>query len=200
MMTTHPVFLAIVLSVWIAFGGCDFKGTRASEASDQRTLKTLFPVPYFEGTDQYGEQFRSETLLGHVWVASFMFTSCQTVCPDLNAKQRELQEEFANRGVRFVSISTDPENDTPDALRRYATNYDAKPGVWHFLQMPIDAVRALSTEGFKLMDPESPDMHSTRFVLVDATGMIRGFYDCEDETRVAALRADIRALLEQEAS
>lgn len=200
MMTHRPVCLAVALVVMTWWSGCSTKEQIDSNQGRKGAPATLFSAPAFEGTDQYGELFRSASLMGHVWVASFMFTSCQTVCPDLNAKQRELQEEFANRGVRFVSISTDPENDTPDALRRYAANYDAKPGVWHFLQMPIAAVRALSTDGFKLMDPESPDMHSTRFILVDAEGSIRGFYDCEDEARLAALRTDIRALLEPEGS
>lgn len=200
-MTLSTLVMTTSLALFVTLAvGCGADSHDAETSGDIHAPEVLFASPSFVGVDQYGESFSSESLRGHIWVASFMFTTCQTVCPDLNAKQRVLQSEFAERGVRFVSISTDPDTDSPETLRSYANDYDAKPGVWLFLHMSIDSVRSLSTQGFKLMDPETPEMHSTRFVLVDAAGNIRGFYDSEDQTRLDALRSDILQLLSEVAS
>jgi protein SCO1/2 len=194
-MLSGSLIRAMVVPILALAVSCGNSETLDQARADSAAPEALFAAPVFAAVDQYGEPFSSVSLQGHVWVASFMFTSCQTVCPNLNSKQQDLQREFAESGLKFVSISTDPENDTPEVLRKYANDYDAKPGVWHFLQLPIDSVRALSTHGFKLMDPETPEMHSTRFVLVDAKGNICGFYDAEDANRIEVLRNDVRRLL-----
>jgi protein SCO1/2 len=102
--------------------------------------------------------------------------------------------------VRLVSLTSDPESDTPEVLREYAQRYAASER-WLFLTGPKPAVYALANEGFKLglaEDPKArePITHSTKLALIDRQGTVRGFYDGlgGDVSRIVA---DIRRL-EQE--
>ena len=123
--------------------------------------------------------------MGKAWVADFMFTQC-TTCPQQTARLAELARELqgARRDdVRLVSISVDPEHDTPEILRAYAEQAGADLAVWSFLTGARDDVRRLCREGFKLPDGDNPDgdrstvAHSSLFVLVDPLGRIRGHFD-----------------------
>ncbi len=100
--------------------------------------------------------------------------------------------------VRLVSISVDPEHDTPEVLDAYARRMGAREH-WLFLTGPRDAVAALLRDGFKVAfasdgPPASPITHSDRFVLVDRQRRIRGYYHGKDAEDVARLVADARAL------
>jgi protein SCO1/2 len=144
--------------------------------------------------DQDGRMFTSKQLSGKPWLASFFFTDCSSICPMLNTEQKRLVKEFGSK-LRFVSISTDPETDTGSTLHSYAQEYSAKSGTWWMLNMPIAEVRNLSTEGFGLMDPKEPSMHSTRLVAVDAEGQINGYFDSADSADLQRLRTWISSQL-----
>jgi cytochrome oxidase Cu insertion factor (SCO1/SenC/PrrC family) len=106
--------------------------------------------------------------------------------------------------VRLVSFSVDPERDTPEKLAEYAAAYEAEPDRWLFLTGDKKQVRRLVSEGFHLSvedaSPEDiaagaePVLHSTRFVLVDAHGRIRGYYNGLDDEAMSQLGRDIVAL------
>jgi protein SCO1/2 len=150
-------------------------------------------APMFSGTDQRGNEFRSEDLKGHAWIASFFFTSCMSVCPKLNGVQAGLQKEYGDK-LKFVSISTDPDNDSVSVLSEYSQRFGAKYGTWWMIRMPIDSVRSVSAKGFALMDPREPAMHSTRFAAVDKHMNIIGYFDSEDSTDVKRLKSWISSL------
>lgn len=150
-------------------------------------------APVFSGTDQRGNEFRSGDLKGRAWIASFFFTSCQGVCPKLNNVQAGLQKEYGDK-LKFVSISTDPDNDSVSALRDYSLRFGAKYGTWWMIRMPIDSVRGVAANGFALMDPREPAMHSTRFAAVDKNMNIVGYFDSEDSTDVKRLKTWISSL------
>jgi protein SCO1/2 len=114
---------------------------------------------------------------------------------------RELPEDLA---VRLVSISVDPEHDTPQVLQRYAQSYNA-PDRWLFLTGGKEEIYQLSRKGFKLGieipppsgpggPPVEPILHSTRFVLVDGEGRIRGYYDGFEEDSMKKLRRDLESV------
>ena len=158
-------------------------------------LPVLGSLPDFQFTSHTGAAFGKASLLGKVSVVDFIFTSCGAACPRMTSEMSELYREFAQiPAVQFVSISTDPENDTLDRLRAFATGYGVTDTRWHFLRGPIAEVAALSEEGFKLSG-DFPANHSTKFVLVDQQGQIRGYYDSFDAASLDKLRADIQALL-----
>ncbi len=172
-------------------------------ACSQRTepgsveLPEYFPAPSFQGVTAEGELFRSESLQGKVVVVSFFFTSCTGPCPILNSRLSVLQSIFSDEpDVRFVSITVDPERDTPPVLKSYAERYGAKPGRWYFVRMSPDSVEWLAVKGFRVPGSSSqPELHTTRCVLIDRRGIVRGFFSGTEEGQVKQLEQAIRRLL-----
>jgi protein SCO1 len=103
--------------------------------------------------------------------------------------------------VRFVSFTVDPEFDTPEILQTYAESFGV-PDRWLFLTGEPKELYRLTLQGFKLaLDPapppgvsEEPILHSTRFVLVDGEGRVRGYYGAFDEEEMERLRGDLVGL------
>ena len=112
----------------------------------------LGTLPAFTLTDQRGQPFGTRDLAGKVWVADFIFTSCQEACPLLSQKMAEVGRRARQLGPDFhlVSISVDPERDTPARLAEYAARYGANPLAWSFLTGPADAIEAAVDGGFKV--------------------------------------------------
>lgn len=185
---------ACLVSV-LLFTACSEQSEQETFGDAQGTITIDRPAPLVTGTDQDGNVFTTSALNGSYWLASFMFTTCQTVCPALNSVQADLANTYASKGLRFVSISTDPDNDTPEALRAYASRYRAMTGTWWMLTMPIDTVMHVATRGFAVMGPETPDMHSTRFVLVDRNQRIHDYFDSADSAEVVRLKRTLDSLL-----
>ncbi len=172
-------------------------GQAKGSQSYHSSLPTIKEAPLVHGTDAYSKDFSSNSLKGKVWLASFMFTSCQGVCPVMNANLQQLQSLADLKSVHFVSISVDPTTDTPEVLRQYAEHYAAQGDRWTFVTMPIDSVRKLSLKGFMLTDPVEPSAHSPRYALVDKANMIRGYYDSMDSSKVEQMRKDILDVLRE---
>lgn len=151
----------------------------------------LAQLPAFELRNQRGEPFGSADLAGKVYIASFFFARCPSICPTIMSGMAKLQEGYKVReidGIRLVSITVDPENDTPEVLLDYAGRLHADPDRWTFLTGPPEAVRELVVSGFKTpMDradgaPGTPmDIaHTGKVVLVDGSGRIRGYYGTDE--------------------
>ncbi len=108
--------------------------------------------------------------------------------------QKELPLE-----IHLVSMTVDPARDIPAVLQQYADRYGADPARWHFLTGPEKTLRELIHQGFRLGyaeggGPEEPIVHSQRFVLVDSSLNIRGYYDSTEPEAVARLVRDARTL------
>ena len=163
-----------------------------------RAVGSYGAVPEFQLTNQNGEPFGSAQLLGKVWVADFIFTTCRGPCPVISGRFAEVQKPLEKSGVHLVSFTVDPETDTPEVLREYATRLNARPGRWDFLTGAKEEVYALTQNGFKLplLDDggEQGPAHATRAVLVDRKGTIRGYYDMLAPDVVAKLVADASKL------
>lgn len=162
-------------------------------------------VPEFDLVSQTGDAVRLDDLRGHVWVADFIFTHCASTCPMMNTQMERLARQLGpEAGVRMVSFSVDPERDTVQRLAEYAQAYSADPERWLFLTGDKQAMRQLVREGFHLgVDDATPEdvargaepiLHSTRFVLVDAKGTIRGYYNGVDDEALQQLLGDIERL------
>ncbi|MBI3327655.1 MAG: SCO family protein, partial [Nitrospinae bacterium] len=161
-------------------------------------------------------------LRNKVWVANFVYTQCTETCPTQSLQVSRLQAEFAQEpDLRLVSITVDPERDTPEVLARYAERYGADPERWLFLTGPKRAIYQLAADGFKLsvVDPDDPKqtsdvlrflrprpafathgskglvLHSARFVLVDRQGRIRAYHRPDDAPSLERLRRNVRILL-----
>jgi protein SCO1 len=167
-----------------------------------RDLPRLFTVPEFTLVERSGGPATLAALRGRPWIADFIFTRCAGICPAMTARMAALRTRLAGAPVRFVSFSVDPANDTPEVLARYAAAAGADAD-WWFVTGPMRDLHALSTGGFKLAAMENapgaatadgPFLHSSKFVLVDAEGAIRGYYDSEDAAALRALEVDARRL------
>jgi protein SCO1/2 len=149
------------------------------------------PLPAFELTDERGQPFGTEQLLGRVWVADFVFTSCPTVCPKLTTRMVDIQHRSRHLGEAFhlVTFTVDPENDTPERLAEYARAYHANGARWSFLTGPLDKIESTVVKGFKIAmgkEPSEPGsnlfsiFHGENLVLVDQEGNIRGYYEANE--------------------
>lgn len=165
-------------------------------------LPDLGPAPAFVLTDQDGEPFDSAALAGRPWVVDFVFTRCPAICPVLSRSMARVQratEAVAGR-TRLVSISVDPEHDTPEVLRAYAGRHGADTARWSFLTGDRQETWSLIREGFKLVvaenpsDPANPIAHTPKLVLVDGDGRVRGYYDGTIPDEVEALTRDLTRL------
>jgi protein SCO1/2 len=178
-MQRRTLRMAVALLV-LASAGCE----------GDEPLPVWAELPEFSLSDQDAETYGTEQLRGQVWVADFVFTSCPSRCPLLTRRMEKVQREIVSRGwpdVRLVSISVDPETDSPAALTEYANHHGANAELWRFLTGPREQIWQLSVDGFKLPVAESQDsglgpiLHSNKFVLTDRQGRIRGYYDALEE-------------------
>ena len=172
-------------------------------ALQQRTVSEYGRIPYFQLVNQEGRFFDSSQLAGKIWIADFIYTTCPGPCPMISMRMSELQKPLEKTDVHLVSFSVDPEKDTPEVLRVYAEKLQADPKRWDFLTGPKSAIYKLSHDGFKLAvsdgsDAEGIPVHSTRMVLVDRHGEIRGYYEATEADAVTKLLADTSHLLREQ--
>lgn len=149
------------------------------------------PAP-FSLTRESGEAFSSEELKNRPWVADFIFTRCPNQCPAMGFKLAALQKTLP-QPVRLVSFSVDPGHDTPAVLQTYAQRFGAQPERWIFLTGDAGTIRRIQSD-LKLSNGEDPNLHSLRFVLMDAAGRARGTYDSEDAAALERLKKDLKRL------
>ncbi len=164
-------------------------------------LPELGAIPPFTLTDQNGRPFGSAQLRGKIWLADFIYTTCPGPCPMISSRMSETQKPLRDTGVKLVSFSVDPAHDTPAVLRGYAEKLSAQPGRWEFLTGDKGAIYRLSRDGFKLAAASGntgEPIHSTRIILVDRQGVIRGYYDATEADAVTRLLADTHHLLEEQ--
>lgn len=207
------------LMVWWAprmAGPAGTSGSGAGAPSDYGS------VPEFTLTERSGQPVGLRDLRGLVWVADFMYTQCPDTCPLQSAELARLQAEFVGSAdLRLVSITLDPEHDTPAVLGRYARRFGAGDH-WFFLTGSRRQTFCLATRGFHLpvSDPRTPPidcglalrlgpspawahegheplriLHGPRLTVVDREGRIRAYRQATDPDDRSELRRDLRALL-----
>jgi protein SCO1/2 len=176
--------LVLLLVMPALFAGCG--------QSDEK-LEVLWSVPAFKLTKQDGQAFGSEQLKGKTWIATLFFTSCVGPCPMMADRLSDIQSTMNDPDVVLVSLSCDPDNDTPQRLQAYAQAHHADPNKWFFLTGEPADVKALAM-GLKLSyDPatkDGPITHSTKFLLIDKQGAVRGLYSYDDDASMDQLKKD----------
>ncbi len=195
----HPL-LAVLVAAAAALGAA---GTFLARRASQPELPVYGAVPAFALVDHHGRPLSARALLGRPWVADFIFTRCGGVCPAMTARLARLRKEVP-AAAGFVSFTVDPDHDTSAVLADYARDFHAGDG-WLFVTGTKPALYALATAGFKLeafevpsgqqQGGDGPFLHSSKVVLVDGAGRIRGYYDSTDEPALRRLQADLSRLL-----
>jgi cytochrome oxidase Cu insertion factor (SCO1/SenC/PrrC family) len=150
----------------------------------------------FTLTAQDGEPFDSKSLAGKVWMGSVFFANCPGPCFRENQAVAEILREIDDPDFMAISLTCDPDNDTPDVLRRYADRFEADPDRWKFLTGDFAVIKKLANESFLL--PAEVGVHSERGVVFDRQGRLRGSYHLLQEDRVELLKKLIREVLAEE--
>ena len=177
---------AAIALCFLALGGCRITTVN---------LPTFNTVPEFQLTAQTGKPFDSKSLSGNAWIADFIYTTCPGPCPRMTSQMRDVQKQLGGiDNLRFVSFTVDPENDTPPVLAAYAKTHDADTSNWYFLTGPRATIENLDRKVFMLGDLNAAMQHSTRFVLVDQRGRVRGYYETGNAASIPQLIGDARAL------
>jgi protein SCO1/2 len=150
-------------------------------------------LPEFQLTNQFNKSFGTADLKGTPFVVNFIFTSCKLACPKLTYEMEKIQHRTRNlgEGFKLISISVDPKTDTPEVLAAYAQEHHAHPSRWFFLTGSEAQILKIVNDGFKIgMGPDEVfgKFHGEKFVLVDGSGQVRGYYDSDPEGEEALIR------------
>ncbi len=147
---------ALIIVVWI-MAGTSVALYLWIRGGTSKPLPVYWEVPDFSLIERDGRQVTLADLKGKVWIANFIYTHCIETCPFQTPELEKIQSEFSGeKDLRLVSITVDPENDTPEVLSRYADKFKADPERWLFLTGNKRAIYRLAQKGFKLsvVDPE----------------------------------------------
>lgn len=161
----------------------------------QEELPVLGKVQDFEFTNSDSSTFYSKSLKNKVWLFNLFFTSCQGPCPLITANLKNIYSEYNSKSnFQMVSLSVDPQRDTPEKLTAYAKRFKVEPSKWYFIVGSEDKMREVAVNSFQLGTLEEPTMHSNRVVLVDAQSNIRGFYMGIVPSDIEKLKKDLKKL------
>ncbi|HVT85182.1 MAG TPA: SCO family protein [Chitinophagaceae bacterium] len=159
----------------------------------------------FSMTNQLGKSVSWDSLRGKIVVADFFFTHCPTICVPMARNMKRLQESITNAQkvgdttnpyVQFLSFSIDPERDSVPRLKYWADRFQINPEKWWLLTGDKKAVYNLALNEMKLgmVDGEGVDSnytHSDKFVLIDSSRNVRGYYSGLDSADLAQLSRDL---------
>ena len=185
-------------SKFLAFSVLAFLAVSASCNNRASKMPNYGLVPEFHMTDSLGHDFDSKQLAGKVWVVDFIYTRCPGPCPRMTWQMHNVQSQV-NRDpdVRFISISVDPDNDTPVALDAFAHHFGGPNDQWYFLTGSPETVHLLAHDVFKVGDVISKMDHSTKFMVVDKRGNLRGYYSGLGNDDISEILQDIAALSQE---
>jgi protein SCO1/2 len=183
------------VSLSVVFCGAIFACSRAPEP--QRALPDFsLTAVTVDGTSPLDLR----ALRGRAWIADFVYTRCEGPCPLLTASMAGLQKKLPKK-IGLLSFTVDPDHDGPEALTAYARKFGADAQRWFFVTGEKDELIRLVRDGFLLPVVENAKAaigeryaHSTKLVLIDAQGRVRGWYDGDDAASLDRLESDAKKL------
>ena len=185
-----------------------FAGLERQKAQG-KPLPVIGLVAGFALTNQNGSAASLADLRGQVWVADIIFTRCPGPCLKMTRQMKELQDALPPASqVKLVTLTTDPEFDTPPVLRAYADRFQADTNRWMFLTGTKQEIAKLAIGSLKLTavakkpeERESPQdlfVHSTLFVVADKQARLRGVFETTGEgINPQAVKSEILAAVSQ---
>ncbi|MBD3723204.1 MAG: SCO family protein [Flavobacteriaceae bacterium] len=199
-------FIILIFGIWVV------KEINARYYS-KSDLYEIGSAPSFELTNQDDKKISDKDYLGKVYVIEFFFSTCPTICPKMNQNMLKIQDEFLNeKDFGIVSITINPDYDTPKVLKEHAEILGVKHANWNFLTGNKDYIYELANKGFNMYAGENKKAmggfeHSGMFALVDKEGNIRCrtdqygnpilYYDGIDQVGVKNIIEDIKKLLQE---
>ena len=178
-----------------------------SELVDSTLLRKGFghTIGEFSFFNQDGKVITDKNVSGKVFVAEYFFTTCGTICPKMNVQMQRVQKAYlGNSNFKILSFTVNPEIDTVEQMKLYATSHAAIADQWHFLTGEKTKLYELARKSFFVLKPSesqnlgdagSDFIHTNNFVLVDQQMRIRGYYDGTSAKEVDQLIKDISIVL-----
>jgi protein SCO1/2 len=197
--STLPYWLSLMVLIVASYGGWKWYQVQQFEAN-REVGGVRFdgpPLEEFELTERSGQPFRSADLKGKVWVTSFFFASCAGQCPRLNANIKLLHDDPELKDVTWVSITVDPDNDTPHVLQEYAKRYQADPERWLFCRGEFGYIKRVGEDIMKM--EVTWRGHKDYAIVIDRAGKVRGMFDATSINQSKKLRVLLLECLSDEA-
>ncbi len=155
-------------------------------------MRVIGPVAPFNLTNQESQNTSLTDFSNHVWVADIVFTRCAGPCPRMTGQMKQLQEALPKDSMaKLVTLTTDPEFDSPEVLKKYGQRFGADFNRWTFLTGTKTEIGLLAANSLKLSaQPVKPEdqkdaadlfIHTTIFVIVDKHAQLRGFFETGGE-------------------
>lgn len=195
------------------------QGDRIDAVSNHRNksvdtgLVEIGPEPNYSLTNQDGKTITNKDYQGKVHVVEFFFSTCPTICPKMNENMLIIEKEFlGNPNFGIVSITINPDTDTPKVLKEHAEVLGVTSSNWNFLTGKQDYIYQIANKGFNLYAGQNKEVsggfeHSGYFALVDKKGTIRSrkdangnpqiYYNGLEKNDVKAIIKDIKKLLNE---
>jgi protein SCO1/2 len=175
------MFAALVIAFAMLVGPEPAAAHDAEHAQPEERLPTIGAAPDFALISQDRKEVRLEDLRGKVVAVAFIYASCPDVCPMLTDKLARVQDalgpDFGSK-VAFVSVTTDPERDTPEVLKGYAAAFEANLAGWSFLTgepaKVLEVARRYGVAVAKAADGQVD--HTMLTTLIDRQGVMRVQY------------------------
>lgn len=186
------------------------KETAAEKTDETEEVSVKGPIWPAEGiedfslTERSGKTITKQDLLGKPWVACFVFTRCAGPCPRVSGQFYQLQKDLKDLDFRLVTITVDPEHDTPEVLSQYAELMGADPEKWLFLTGDQTEIFHLIEKSFLMPVQENVGparkpgfevIHTTNVMLVDKNGRVLEKYNAVNDAEMAELRRRVRKLV-----
>ena len=198
-----PYWLTLFVVLGIAYGGWKVWQIEQDRQHRQLALSSSSTptgpaLTEFTLTERSGQPFHSRDLQGKVWAASYFFSKCPGPCKRMNEGIASLASLDELADVRFISITCDPTNDTPERLADYADSFQADPEQWLFCTGEMDYLKRVGQDILKLS--VKPQGHNQNLMVVDRAGQIRGAFDLVVPTELRAARELMLTCLAEDAS
>ena len=158
-------------------------------------------IAAFSYTDQNGQPFGAAQLAGKIWVADFIFTKCESVCPPMTSEMTLLQKKFKDEGIQaeFISFTVDPTVDSPEVLKDYIHQYTDNESNWHLLtDYTQEEIEVFAREQFQtiVQKPSTSNqvIHGTNFYLINQQGFLVNEYNLANNSYAEELVRDIKKI------
>lgn len=192
------VLVLLTLGLALLLAQFDRRAMRANKrpggnrAAENIAAPVIGPVADFALTNQVGEAVSLANLRGQVWVADIIFTRCPGPCRRMTKQMKELQDALPkNSSAKLVSLTTDPDFDSPAILKVYGETNGADWSRWTFLTGTKKQIGGLAIDSLKLAavekkpeEREAADdlfVHATIFVVIDKQAQLRGVFETGGE-------------------
>lgn len=205
-ITGSVLWIVVIGALWYMLQNPKAGIGEEPEPAAQQNIWDQKGIEDFELISSENKKITKKDLLGQPWVVSFIFTKCAGPCPMVTAQMKDLHDRLKDEGIRFVTITVDPERDTPEQLAQYAKIMQADTSRWLFLTGDKKAIYALIGDSFKQSvgeltgDQRKPGfefLHTTNLLLVNDQGQVQGKYNSRVDTDMVRLRQDIRKVVEK---